>query len=555
MNKINPIIDVTANIIPDVLADDLNTAPSEIIYGTDNGVNNTETLNGTANADRIFTGGGDDVVNAGDGDDFIYARADYDNGQKNIDGGLGNDKVFIDTLSTAEVSGGAGDDIIVNEGSGITTLTGGDGIDRIKGGTNSDTIRGDSGADLLWGRAGSDFITGGSGNDIIDGGAGGDTMWGGEGDDLILDRGDTSTVNYVYGGDGNDTVNLRLSEANNEVYGDHANDGLTLTDGSADGNDNIQTGSGADKIYGGGGDDHVRAGAGDDDIFGGAGNDKLWGGDGYNEIYGGDGYDIIHVDGIDGGVYDAGMKSDFTDGGLIYGSDGNETIVNANKAYGNAGHDNFTDVREVHAGDGNDTIRFANIDGSQSVVAHLGAGNDDFDGATLTQNAYVKADSGENFIETGSGNDKIWGGTDAADDTILGGAGDDILFSGTGGSASASSADILFGGEGSDTFVMQSFNQFSNTFIDYKQGEDAGIDIGDYLDSVGYSGNSPIADGYITYGYIDDGFTHPETNQAMDMVWMSFDATGSGNPDLNFGTIIGDDLSALNLTEADFIIA
>ena len=557
MNNINSNIqveyDVNANYEV-VDTEDLMTAPADTIYGTDQPINQVEEIQGTEGDDTIYGGSGDDAIHGNGGDDYIDATADNDNGQKTITGGDGSDKIFTNSESTVTVSGDAGNDFISHNGTGLGTLAGGDGADRIKGGLNTDTITGNDGGDFLWGRGGADSISGGNGDDIIDGGTGGDMMWGGAGDDVLLDRGnsDATQQNYVYGGDGNDTINLRLSEANNTVYGDHANDGQTLTDGSADGNDVIQTGSGADTINGGGGNDHIRAGEGNDTITGGTGNDKIWAGDGQNEVYGNEGFDYIRA-GNDGGTYDAGMQSDFSDGGLIWGGNGNDTIANANKGIGGNGNDLFNNVREVHGGEGNDTVNFNGIDGSQSVVAHLGGGDDMFNGAELTQNAYVKAGSGENFIETGSGNDKIWGGSDASDDTIFGGAGNDILFSGTGGS-SADGADVMVGGEGADTFVLQSFNQEGATLIDYKQGEDVGIDIGDYLDSVGYTGSDPVADGYITTGYIDDGFTNPETGQAMDVVWMSFDPTGSGTPNLNFGNVVGEDLSALELTAADFII-
>ena len=63
------------------------------------------------------------------------------------------------------------------------------------------------------------------------------------------------------------------------------------------GNDNInlygQTGS--NTVDGGDGDDEISGGIGDDTLIGGAGNDFLFGDEGNNILYGGPGDDILKV--------------------------------------------------------------------------------------------------------------------------------------------------------------------------------------------------------------------------------------------------------------------
>lgn len=72
-------------------------------------------------------------------------------------------------------------------------------------------------------------------------------------------------------------------------------------------------------------------------------------------------------------------------------------------------------------------------------------------------------------------------------DTLTGTAGDDVITGGIG-------ADTITGGAGRDTFVYQSMRDATDTITDFTPGEDQ-LDIAALLQSIGYSGGQPFADG------------------------------------------------------------
>ena len=101
-----------------------STAPNQyVIFGNDS----ANTINGSAQGDRLYGGDGNDGVNGSDGEDYLEGNA----GNDAMDGGKG-----IDTLL-----GGAGDD----------TLTGGDASDFLFGGAGNDTyyFEGNVGIDIV----------------------------------------------------------------------------------------------------------------------------------------------------------------------------------------------------------------------------------------------------------------------------------------------------------------------------------------------------------------------------------------------------------------------
>ena len=103
-----------------------------------------------------------------------------------LDGGDGDDLLFIGTDDTA-IQGEAGYDVALVEDDRAVTLTlaplgleavlGGGGADRLTAGTGAASV-------LLSGGAGDDTLTGNAGHDVLPGGAGADRLDGGDGDDV-----------------------------------------------------------------------------------------------------------------------------------------------------------------------------------------------------------------------------------------------------------------------------------------------------------------------------------------------------------------------------------
>ena len=105
---------------------------------------------------------------------------------------------------------------------------------------------------------------------------------------------------------------------------------------------------------------------------------------------------------------------------------------------------------QMLGGDGNDTL----LGESGQDDLHGGFGNHQIDG-------------GEDVPFGGNGDDHLEGGADTARDFLNGGRGDDLLI--------AQEADVLTGGEGSDTFAINtsagSFDQTAQ-IIDFNANED-----------------------------------------------------------------------------------
>ena len=84
-------------------------------------------------------------------------------------------------------------------------------------------------------------------------------------------------------------------------------------------------------------------------------------------------------------------------------------------------------------------------------------------------------------------------------DSLVGTSAQDRI---TGGFA----ADIIFGGLGSDTFVYDNVRDAGDTIKDFELRTDV-IDLTDVLNSFGYNGSNPIADGYIQFSAYSRGTT------------------------------------------------
>ena len=436
----------------------------------------------------------------------------------------------------------------------MTTQNGTTGDDTLTGTTGSDTISGDAGNDSIDGGAGDDSLVGGSGNDTIEGGDGYDQIEGGEGDDAIYGGSDGNyddlyggagndsiyagdgSVNWVYGGDGND--NLFGGANQDDLNGDAGDDTITANGGDdsvygGDGFDTIYGGDGADMVSGGADNDEIYGGANDDYLKGGAGNDTIEGGDGNDTIQGEQGNDTLSgnagddtfkmmnmsgTDSIDGGIgQDRVRFLSPTDVSIVYGVD----QVGTYDQTGGDAAGTFRNIEIIETSGGNDTIdatsstsglTISTADGDDSIasgsgndVIDAGDGNDFVDGGNGADTIYgglgadtIRGASGDDRIEGGAGNDRLFGGSDNdivyggdGDDFVSGGSGDDTLYGDAGNDTLTNGfgSDQVFGGAGDDEIDGGEENDSlfggtgSDTFvIDDQSGTDAiagGEDVGD----------------------------------------------------------------------------
>ena len=422
-----------------------------------------------------------ETITGWDGIDNIHGLA----GDDTLNGLEGNDQLF----------GDAGHDTL-NGGEGHDTLIGADGNDRLDGGAGNDTLDGGDGDDILDGSIGSDTLIGGAGNDVLGGGywgndywgGGGNTYHGGAGDDLLRGTGYGDTY-YFNLGDGADTIDdrHRYGDADVIVFGAgiaptdltlvRVHDNLVLAHANGTDQIAIQGWYGAEAYrtrierfefadgtvwdpaqasaravgYGSAGDDVIIGSEYNDQIYGLAGHDTLDGGFGNDLLDGGEGHDtLIGGEGSDtllGGVGDDTLNGnhgyDTLTGGL-----GNDVL---NGSY-------FADIYYFNRGDGQDIITdyadWATYAGDRLVlgagiaptdlalarvgndlVVDLGAG-DRVTNRDWFASSYYRIDSFE-FAD----------GTIITDANILVGAsGNDAL-------TGASSADLIFAGEGNDTLA------------------------------------------------------------------------------------------------------
>jgi Ca2+-binding RTX toxin-like protein len=189
-----------------------------------------------------------------------------------------------------------------------------------------DTIFGYAGADIITIHNGNDTVYGDAGqNFIIDRGTGNDRMFGANDSDQFVVGAGTDLID---GGEGIDSVSY--AESQTPVALDLAT-GFAIADGidtlvSIE----IVTGSsGNDRLFGDGvgnsmngmdGDDRMEGRAGDDFLFGEAGNDTLLGQEGGDLLFGGEGNDTL----------DGGIQADHLHGGLghdiLIGGEGPDTF-------------------------------------------------------------------------------------------------------------------------------------------------------------------------------------------------------------------------------------
>ncbi|MEP4196087.1 MAG: calcium-binding protein [Aliishimia sp.] len=340
---------------------------------------NIENIRGSSFDDVLTGSNGKNVIYGGRGNDTIHNTGSGDK----LYGEQGDDRFVLNTtdnLSTVLIDGGTGDDTIFITGQNknedmrgadisdvehlelnasldrkftftaqqvdpfetISAVTPGDGrstevqleiqmkdkttldlvdtvfegftardLVKIIGDNSSETITGSSISDFINGNSGNDNIKGGAGNDVIKGGSGADTIEGGAGAD-VLDAGDGDDIVSYASSDAGVVVNLVTETAS----GGHATGDVIKDFRGIIGSDHDDTLTGKDnanKINGGAGDDSIIGLGGDDTLRGGAGDDFIDGGNGADRISGGTGNDIVDLgsdDNKDVFIFNFGDDSD-----------------------------------------------------------------------------------------------------------------------------------------------------------------------------------------------------------------------------------------------------
>ncbi len=443
------------------------------------GTASAETLNGSASEDVMYGFAGDDTLTAGDGADWLDGGA----GNDQLDGGGGNDTYFIasgEGNDTIIDSGGAdliqlgpgialadisaaqvGDDLVLTVTATSQTITIVNHYHATLGPAERvESLRFDDGVqvDLTVPAneiGNSTTITGGSGDDTF-------TYTIGDGSFTIEDAGGADKITL----DGTLTDDdFSVSKSGNNLLITIATTGdvITVTDhfnagtGSTHKIETLEISGGSvfditpDILEGTAGDDTLTGTGSEQNIFGLDGNDVLTGQNSVADwIIGGAGDDNI----------DAKSGND-----LLYGNAGDDTLT------GGGGHD------YSYGGAGEDLIK----SGGGNDYAYGGADDDD-----------IRAGGGHDFVYGEDGDDNLRG--DGGNDQLFGGDGADFLDPGKG-------TDTITGGAGIDTYNFDKEDEFDGDVItDFVAGVGGeALDLAGLFNAIGYSGTTPVADGYIAF--------------------------------------------------------
>ena len=391
------------------------------------------------------------------------------------------------------LSGTAGNDVLSGRG-GADQLSGLDGADRIDGGPGDDRLSGGGGPDLIRGSEGADVLRGGAGNDVLDGGPGADTLAGEADTDTASYAYSSEGVTVVLNGAaavnrGGDAAGDTISSMENLAGSSHA-DTLTGTSGpnvldGGPGNDTLKPLGGADRVIGGDGADwvdytgseaiyvdlsqgigthgdaqgdtysgveHVRGGASNDHLVGTAGANTLAGAGGADILEGLGGADALQgglgTDTADYGQSAEGVEIDLSGRFAIIGGDAagdtfssienltgspfDDTLIGntrANVLNGGAGDDTLEGhggVDKLIGGEGNDTVSYAastagvSVDLTAKVQTRGHAAGDTLSGIENIEGSAHRDDL------TGDDGDNVLDGYREAD-TLTGGAGADTV--------------------------------------------------------------------------------------------------------------------------------
>jgi serralysin len=245
----------------------LNTVIETAIGG-----DGSDSIIGSAEANRLYGMGGFDYLVGGAGDDLLDG-GDYDD---RMTGGAGDDLYIVNT---------AGDQCIEKAGEGHDTVRSLSQVYRLSASADIEVLIFIGNGDARLGGSGvANEITGGIGDDVLTGNGGADTLRGGAGDDTYETDGIDRLIEAANGGHDRavltDGSSLTLGRWVEDAVIGRGVGGATLI-GNALGNA-LTGGTGADRLHGGRGDDILAGGSGNDWLDGGAGADRMDGGEGNN---------------------------------------------------------------------------------------------------------------------------------------------------------------------------------------------------------------------------------------------------------------------------------
>ena len=497
-------------------------------------VANVDNITLTGGAQANATGNTANNILTGNGSDNVLDGAA---GVDTLKGGAGNDVYVIDTASDVideETNTDTGDEV---RASFLLTDT--------LAGIENYTYMG-FGAWTFTGNGLDNIITGGNGSDTLSGGGGSDTLRGGAGLDVYLIDAD-DIVDEQGSTDARDEARFSFL-LGSTILGieKYTYTGSSDWSFSGDGSNNWLTGgSGSDTLAGGAGDDVLDGGAGLDVLKGGSGNDIYFvdnAADTIDEEGNADTADVVRASvsvnlaTLSGGAIehavllgqDALNATGNGSNNALTGNDGNNILD------GGGGNDVLTGGKgdDTYVVDGfNDFIQelFSNAEGGgiDTVISTLSFSIQEMayvDNITITGDQWPRVsatgNAGANILTyTGpgssdlnglGGDDRLIGNNDL--DFLTGGDGNDYLLGG-------GWTDNITGGAGIDIIDYNHMNELGDSIMDFKVGAGGDIlDLHDLLADVGYSGSDPFGDGYLSYSYTPNAWSH-----------LYFDADGKGS--------------------------
>ena len=444
MGPIDADVDLTDLEEDDAAAED--EAQEELLASQNIATPASDVLSGTDLDDVIDAMNGDDQVNGYAGDDLLSGGS----GDDQIQGGDDADKLW-GHMGNDTLSGNNGDDTL-NGGAGADNLLGNDGDDGLHGNDGNDSLNGGAGEDVLFGGNGDDHVEGGS--DTVR-----DFLNGGQGDDLLI----AQEADVLTGGEGSDTYAIDASagafDQSAQVIDFNANeDQIEIMLNEEDyeqGQKNIRietNDDGSSVVYLN--NEEVLVVNSETPLLQ---KDIVLTTASYVDLTALEDTDEI----TEGDVQQKPQKTRMvaipsteslpdTDLDDLSGAPEIDDQVNeyagSDHLTGSAGEDH------MDGGAGEDTL----LGGRGDDGLYGNDGNDHLDGG-----------SGEDVLFGGNGNDHLEGGSDDVRDFLKGGRGDDLLI--------AQEADVLTGGDGSDTFSIDaSAGAFDKSaqIIDFNENED-----------------------------------------------------------------------------------